>query len=212
MRNCTRDEGRSFEVGSQALISSHRMLLSSVRWPIACAMQHGLLLWIIFVRSTHFRRSRHVRFAPIASEPSHRSDSTRCANCRLMQCSKSAGRGRDASYLAPPAQSRTCGFPAYGSHLGSKRQAVAVCVPAPVTREPGAESSACFASPHSPWSTPFAPPTPLRLTPPRTAPQWGATLFAGFTATMAGSDFSCPCIIGYGSSPSRCGPSRSRNI
>src|SRR5258708_21948353 len=29
------------------------------------------------------------------------------------------GRGRDASYLAPPAQNRTCGFPAYGSHLGS---------------------------------------------------------------------------------------------
>src|SRR4051812_38702247 len=28
------------------------------------------------------------------------------------------GRGRDASYLAPPAQSRTCGFPAYGSHRG----------------------------------------------------------------------------------------------
>src|SRR5215204_6071029 len=35
------------------------------------------------------------------------------------------------------------------------------------------------------------------------------TLFAGFTATMAESDFSCPCIIGYGSSPSRCGPSYS---
>ena len=27
-------------------------------------------------------------------------------------------RGRDASYLAPPAQIRTCSFPAYGSHLG----------------------------------------------------------------------------------------------
>jgi hypothetical protein len=26
-------------------------------------------------------------------------------------------RGRDASYLAPPAQIRTCGFPAYGSYL-----------------------------------------------------------------------------------------------
>jgi hypothetical protein len=25
-------------------------------------------------------------------------------------------------------------------------------------------------------------------------------------------DFSCPYIIGFGSSPSRCGPSRSRNI
>src|SRR6266446_8352862 len=36
---------------------------------------------------------------------------------------------------------------------------------------------------------------------------WGCSaLFAGFTATMAWSDFSCPCFIGYGSSPSRCGP------
>src|SRR5882762_1648519 len=31
-------------------------------------------------------------------------------------------------------------------------------------------------------------------------------LFVGFPATMAESDFSQPCIIGYGSSPSRCGP------
>src|SRR6516165_10875701 len=29
MRNCTRDEGRSFEVGNQVLISSHRKLLLS---------------------------------------------------------------------------------------------------------------------------------------------------------------------------------------
>jgi hypothetical protein len=36
-------------------------------------------------------------------------------------------------------------------------------------------------------------------------------LFAGFIATMTRSDFSCPCVIGYGSSPSRCGPSLSRN-
>ena len=33
-----------------------------------------------------------------------------------------------------------------------------------------------------------------------------APLFAGFPATMEGSDFSRPCIIGYGSAPSRCGP------
>ena len=37
-----------------------------------------------------------------------------------------------------------------------------------------------------------------------------SVLFAGFMATMAGSDFSCPCIIGYGSSPSRCGPGQHR--
>jgi hypothetical protein len=29
MRNCTRDEGWSFEIGNQVLISSHRKLLSS---------------------------------------------------------------------------------------------------------------------------------------------------------------------------------------
>jgi hypothetical protein len=28
LRNCTRDKGRSFEVGNQVLISSHCMLLS----------------------------------------------------------------------------------------------------------------------------------------------------------------------------------------
>src|SRR6516162_2301833 len=38
-----------------------------------------------------------------------------------------------------------------------------------------------------------------------------SALFVGFTATMAGSDFSCPYIIGYGSSPSRCGPSLSHD-
>ena len=31
-------------------------------------------------------------------------------------------------------------------------------------------------------------------------------LFAGCSATMERSDFSCSCIIGYGSSPPRCGP------
>jgi hypothetical protein len=38
----------------------------------------------------------------------------RKSNAGRMEC----GRGRDASYPAPPAQIRTCGFPAYGSHLG----------------------------------------------------------------------------------------------
>ena len=119
-------------------------------------------------------------------------------------------KGR-AFHRTPPAQNRTCGFPAYGSHLGCVTAQVAVYAPAPVTREPGSESSTCFAGAYSPWPPPFAPPTPLRP-PPQTPPQ-GAflALFAGFTATMTRSDFSCPCIIGFGSSPSRCGPSRSRN-
>jgi hypothetical protein len=35
VRNCTGDEGRSFEVGNQVLISSHRKLLSSTAVRIA---------------------------------------------------------------------------------------------------------------------------------------------------------------------------------
>src|ERR1700738_5065813 len=35
-------------------------------------------------------------------------------------------------------------------------------------------------------------------------------LFVGFTATTAGADFPCSCLIGYGSSPSRCGPAQHR--
>src|SRR5262249_11936188 len=96
-----------------------------------------------------------------------------------------------------------------GSCLGCVTAQVAVYAPAPVTREPGSESSTCFAGAYSPWPPPFAPPTPLRP-PPQTPPRWASlALFAGFIATMTRSDFSCPCIIGYGSSPSRCGPSLS---
>ena len=71
-----------------------------------------------------------------------------------------------ASYLAPPAQIRTCSFPAYGSHLGYPRRLyAAVCEPASLTRLCGAESGACVAGPHSPWSPPFAPPAPQRFAP-----------------------------------------------
>jgi hypothetical protein len=54
------------------------------------------------------------------------------------------------------------------------------------------------------------------MPPPVSAPALGSTnsaagcpaLFVGFKATMARSDFSRSCIIGYGSSPSRCGPTQ----
>ena len=35
-----------------------------------------------------------------------------------MGLTQGINRGRDAHYCAPPAQSRTCGIPAYGSHRG----------------------------------------------------------------------------------------------
>src|SRR5206468_12016528 len=48
------------------------------------------------------------------------------------QLAAGARSGRDAIFIAPPAQNRTSGFPAYGSHLG--------CVTANVCRM---RSSAC---------------------------------------------------------------------
>src|SRR6516165_3969985 len=42
---------------------------------------------------------------------------------------------------------------------------LAVCAPAPVTRSSGSVSGTCFAGSHSPWSPPFAPPTPRRIAP-----------------------------------------------
>jgi hypothetical protein len=41
MRGCTRDEGRSFEVGNQVLISSHRKLLSSKAMVVNVAEKSG---------------------------------------------------------------------------------------------------------------------------------------------------------------------------
>src|SRR5208282_1011963 len=39
-----------------------------------------------------------------------------------------------------------------------------------------------------------------------------SALFIGFTATTTESDFSGPCIIGYDSSSSRCGPETVHNL
>jgi hypothetical protein len=41
VRNCTRDEGRPFEVGNQVLISSHRKLLSSKATVVNVAEKSG---------------------------------------------------------------------------------------------------------------------------------------------------------------------------
>src|SRR6516165_10412834 len=65
----------------------------------------------------------------------------------------------------PPHRSVRAAFPHTAPTSGPDGKQSAVCVLAPVTREPGAESSACFASPHSPRSLPLAPPTPQRIAP-----------------------------------------------
>src|SRR5262249_61676682 len=65
----------------------------------------------------------------------------------------------------PPPRSVRAAFPHTAPTSGQNGRVFAARAPAPVTREPGAESSACFARPRSPWSLPFAPPTPRRIAP-----------------------------------------------
>src|SRR3974390_253457 len=110
--------------------------------------------------------------------------------------------------LASLHQTRTCSFPAYGSHLGYPRRCCAVCRPAPGARVPGTVPGACCAG------LPFPSASALGSTGSAAVCSIAdcsatvcSTLFVGFTATMAELDFSCPCIIGYDSSSSRCGPS-----
>src|SRR5437763_10895557 len=104
-------------------------------------------------------------------------------------------------HRAPHVKNHTCVFPAYGSHLGC------------VTANCRMRSSVCdtlirFCARHVLCWPAFPLVPALRST--GSAATFPAdasavdffALFAGFTATMAGSDFSCPCIIGYGSSPS----------
>src|ERR1035437_10733358 len=110
--------------------------------------------------------------------------------------------GRDVHYWTPPAQIRTCGFPAYGSLgcLTAKRslsdlpyvaQRLGHAFPVLCRRVlccPAFPSASALRSTGSAAGRP--------------------ALFVGFAATMAESDFPCSCIIGFGSSPSRAGPRR----
>jgi hypothetical protein len=66
-----------------------------------------------------------------------------------------------------------------------------------VTRQPGPVPGACIPSPILPST---------RCLPSTHSAADRSALFAGFIGTTHLSDFSCPCIAGYGSSPSRRGP------
>ena len=107
--------------------------------------------------------------------------------------------GRDAHYWAPPAQNRTCGFPAYGSHLGCLTAGLAAFR----TRSGVCDTLSRHCVRHVRHRLAFSLAPALRST---ASAAGRPALFGGFVATMAESDFSCPCIIGFGSSPSRCGP------
>src|ERR1700738_4242577 len=81
VRNCTRDEGRPFEVGNQVLISSHRKLLSSKAIVVNVAEKSG----------QRFRQAR-LREAS-ASEPS-------------MKCRKRIRRCQNRGLTLPPGSAR----------------------------------------------------------------------------------------------------------
>src|SRR3981189_226506 len=77
VRNCTRDEGRPFEVGNQVLISSHRKLLSSKAMVVNVAEKSG----------QRFRQARSREAS--ASKPS-------------MKCRKRIRRCQNRGVTLPP--------------------------------------------------------------------------------------------------------------
>ena len=112
----------------------------------------------------------------------------------------------------PPHRPVLAAFPHTVPTSGTDNQALRldVCSPALALalrqpRVPGPESGSWRAGPHSPRPLSFAPPTPPQI------PFPGPLCSPVSLATMTGLDFPRPCIIGYGSSPSRCGPSLSRD-
>jgi hypothetical protein len=134
-----------------------------------------------------------------------------------MQYEQIGRRGRDASCLAPPAQFRTCSFPAYGSHLGYERQSNLAPTCRMLSSACATLTRRCVRRVLCQSAFPLVP--ALRSTDSAAAGSFTdgsvaerAALFAGFIATMPGRDFPRLYIIGYDSSSSRCGPSRSRNI
>ena len=98
--------------------------------------------------------------------------------------------GRDAHYWAPPAQNRTCSFPAYGSHLGCLTAGLAAFR----TRSGTCDTLSRHCVRHVRHR--FAVSLASALCSTASAAGHPA-LFGGFVATMAESDFSCPCIIGF---------------
>jgi len=83
--------------------------------------------------------------------------------------------------------------------FGDRQRIVAACR----TRPSACDTLARFCARHVLCWFAFLPVPALRSTGSVTG---CPALFAGFVATMAKSDFSGSCIIGFGSSPSRCGP------
>jgi len=127
---------------------------------------------------------------PTATESVRRNESTRCAKRRPEQMQQTGqGSGRDAICIAPPAQNRTGGFPAYGSHLGCMTARRSLSLATFRMR-----SSACVTLCRRCvrcvlcWSAFPLVPT-LRSTGSSTG---RPASFVGFLATMMGSDFSGP--------------------
>ena len=94
---------------------------------------------------------------------------------------------------------RTCSFPAYGSHLGCLTAGLAAFR----TRSGACDTLSRHCVRYVRHRFAFSLASALCST---ASAAGHPALFGGFVATMAESDFSCPCIIGFGSSPSRCGP------
>ena len=148
--------------------------------------------WIPFgLNSEAWEKRGHIYRTGSLTQGTNEAHRFPCCSARYRCSPSEPQRTRDAHYCAPPAQIPACGIPASGSHLG--------CLTAKRTLGHGMWSFAACRTRSSPWDMlvrASRSPWPLPLAPP-TPPDSCLPLFAGFTATTKGSDFSCPCIVSF---------------
>jgi hypothetical protein len=97
----------------------------SRRHPLRAVASGSRLLPTRPAKDFHLQSSAHARHTHARLQEQAARGSAPAARCAALLTrpvppwpSEGVDRGRDAHYCAPPAQIRTCGFPAYGSHLG----------------------------------------------------------------------------------------------
>ena len=120
------------ERGGEIIITRHRREMARLVPPQTAVNREQARAAVNRIRE----RAEKLKLGPFewAEWKSYRDQGRPCAWCRSARLHREAlkrikgsrrhceersdGCGRDAHYCTPPAQNRTCGFPAYGSHLG----------------------------------------------------------------------------------------------
>jgi hypothetical protein len=160
--------------------------------PCTRDQRHAASLDTVRHEQRSLEKRGHIYRTGLLTEGTHEADRLPCCSAGYCRPPNKPQRTRDTRYRVPPAQIPAGGIPAPGSHLECLTAKRAACR----TRSSPWDMLSRLGVRRMPCSIAF----PL-------APTLGSidsadsclSLFVDFPATMAGSDFSWLCVIGFGS-------------